>query len=72
MHHENTERHIVCPLVFGSYLPECNHTLLRAHAASLNHDEVVIHFTVMREATHRRDALVGKIVLRRSIVLHNL
>lgn len=56
----------------GSYLPECDHTLLRAHAASLDHDEVVIHFTIMREATHRGDALVCKIILRRSIVLHNL
>lgn len=61
---------------FGSlmfvYLPERDHTLLRTHAASLDHDEIVVHLTVMREAAHRRDALVCKIVFRRSVVLHDL
>lgn len=56
----------------GPCLSERDHALLRTHAASLDHDKVVVNFTVMREATHRRDALVSKIVLRRSIVLHNL
>lgn len=56
----------------GPYLPKRDHALLRTHATSLDHDEVIVNFTVMREATHGRDALVGKIILRRSIVLHNL
>lgn len=71
MHHENAERRVVRSSI-SVYLPERDHALLRTHAASLDHDEVVVHFTVMREATHRRDALIGKIVFRRGVVLHDL
>jgi len=67
-----TQNNVLSPVNVGSYLPECNHALLRTHAASLDHDEIVVNFTIMRKATHRRDTFVSKIILRRSIILYDL
>jgi len=41
-------------------------SLLRSSNASLDHDPVFIHFTIVREATNRGDALLGEIRLSRS------
>uniref|UniRef100_A0A182JAU2 Uncharacterized protein n=1 Tax=Anopheles atroparvus TaxID=41427 RepID=A0A182JAU2_ANOAO len=44
-------------------LAERDDTALGTDAATLHHDKVLVDLTVEREATHRRDRLVGKIVL---------
>lgn len=44
------------------------YTLLGARNATLEHQEVVLHDTVVREATERGDALIGSIRLGRTIV----
>lgn len=51
---------------------QSNDALLGTNAAALDHDEVIVHLTVVGEATHRGDALVGQIVLSGSVVLDDL
>ena len=53
-------------------LPEGEHPLLGTNAAALDHEETLLHFTVVREATHGVDGLVGKIVVGAGVVLHQL
>ena len=53
-------------------LPESEHSLLRTDAASLHHEETLLHLTVVRKATHRVDGLIGEIVVGTGVVLHQL
>merc|ERR1719464_326278 len=46
--------------------------LLRPDAASLDHDEVLFDFTVVRESAHGVDGLVGQVVLSAGVVLDEL
>ena len=55
-----------------NYLSQSEHTLLRSNAATLDHDEVLLDQTVVREATHGVDGLVSQIVIGGSVVLHKL
>merc|ERR550517_1903564 len=50
-------------------LAQGQYPLLGSDAASLDHDEVLLDHTVVRESTHGVDVLVGGIVLGRSVVL---
>lgn len=50
-------------------LAEGNDTLARSHAATLDHNKVVVNFAIVGEATHGCDVLCGQIVLGRSIAL---
>jgi len=53
-------------------LSKSDDSLLRAHAATQNHDKVIVDFTVMRKATQRGDCLLCQIVLSGGVVLDNL
>ena len=46
--------------------------LLGSNATSLDHDEVLLHFTVVGEATHGVDGLVSQVVVSGGIVLNQL
>ena len=46
-------------------LTDGKNTLLHTRAATLDHDKVVLHNTVVREATHRGDRLLRRVKLRR-------
>lgn len=50
-------------------LTEGDDTLLGTRDRALEHQEVILHNTVMGETTHRRDFLVRDVRLRRSIGL---
>lgn len=47
-------------------------TFLGSNTTSLQHDEVVVDFSVMWETTHGGDRLVGQIVFSGSVVLDDL
>lgn len=49
-------------------LADGQYALLGAGHATLEHQKVVLHDTVVREATERRDALVGGICLSRTVI----
>jgi len=49
-------------------LSESQNPLLRTNAATLDHEEVVVDLTIMRETTHWSDALLGQIVFGRGVV----
>lgn len=53
-------------------LAQSDDALLGANAATLDHDKVIVHLTVVGETTHGGDALVGQIVLRGGVVLDDL
>jgi len=53
-------------------LSQGDDALLGADAAALDHQEVVVDLTVVRETTHWSDCLIGDVVLGRGVVLHNL
>ena len=53
-------------------LPESEHPLLGPNTAAFHHEETLLHFAVMRKATHRVDRLVGEIVVGTGVVLHQL
>ena len=53
-------------------LPESEHPFLRTNTAALHHEETLLHFTVVRKATHGVDRLVGEIVVGTGVVLHQL
>lgn len=44
-------------------LPDGKHTLLNTGARALDHDKVVLHDTVVREATHGGNRLLGGVEL---------
>ena len=50
-------------------LAQCDHTLLGTRDGALEHYEIVLHDTIMRESTHRRDRLLGSIGFGRRVVL---
>ena len=50
-------------------LADGNNTLLGTRDGSLEHQEVVLDDTVVREATHRRNSLLRDIVLSRCVGL---
>lgn len=66
--------YIICIINRGwiNYLAKCDDALFWSHAASLEHDKVIVHFTVMRETTHWGDWFLSEIVLCRGIVLDDL
>lgn len=47
-------------------LTDRQHTLLNTRAATLDHQEVVLHNTVVRETTHWRDRLLSRVKLCRT------
>jgi len=51
---------------------EGEYSFLGSDAAALEHDEVVLDLSVVREATHRSDGFVGEIGLGSSVVLDEL
>lgn len=54
------------------YLSKGDDTLLGASNATLDHEEVVVDFTVVGETTHGCDRLLSQIVLGGGVVLDDL
>ena len=54
------------------YLAQSDDTLLGSHTATLDHDEVIVNFTIVDKTTHGGDSLVSQIVLGGGVVLDNL
>jgi len=50
-------------------LTEGENTLLGSHHGPLDHEPVLVNLTIVREASHRGDALLGQIVSGASVVL---
>ena len=50
-------------------LADGDDTLLGSRDRALEHEVVVLDDTVVREATHGRDGLLGDVVLRRGVAL---
>merc|ERR1719245_2934329 len=46
--------------------------LLRSNAATLQHDEILIHLPVVREATHGCNSLISQIIICGSVILYEL
>uniref|UniRef100_A0A2H1WYI1 SFRICE_007473 n=1 Tax=Spodoptera frugiperda TaxID=7108 RepID=A0A2H1WYI1_SPOFR len=55
-----------------THLPQSDDTLLGSHTATLDHDEVIVDFSIVGETTHGGDGLLRQVVFSRSIVLDNL
>lgn len=53
-------------------LSQGDDALLGSNAAALNHEEVIVDLSVVREATHWGDRLVSDVVFGGSVVLDNL
>jgi hypothetical protein len=53
-------------------LSQGDDALLGSNAAALDHEEVIVDFSVMRETAHWGDRLVGDVVLGGCVVLDNL
>lgn len=53
-------------------LAQSHHTLLRPNHAPFHEQEVIDHLAIVREATHRGDALVRQVILGSRIVLDDL
>lgn len=53
-------------------LSQGDDALLGTNAAALDHQEVVVDFSIEREAAHGRDRLVRDVVLGRGVVLDDL
>merc|ERR1719330_775031 len=53
-------------------LPQSKNPLLGSDTTSLQHDEVLLHLSIVREATHGCDGLVSKVVVCSSVVLDKL
>jgi len=49
-------------------LSQCENALLGPNTTSLDHDEIIVDFTVVRETSHWSDALLRQVVLGRGIV----
>ena len=50
-------------------LADGNDTLLGSRDGTLQHEVVVLHDTIVREATHGCNRLLGNVVLSRSVAL---
>merc|ERR1719495_971710 len=59
-------------LVWVSRLAQSEHPLLGSDAAALDHDEVLLHLTIVGESSHRVDGLVCQVVLCCGVVLDKL
>jgi len=53
-------------------LADVKHALPDADARTFEHDEVLLHHTVMRETSHRIDRLLRNVLLRHSVVRDEL
>merc|ERR1719430_1243065 len=53
-------------------LPESKNPLLRSNTASLQHDEVLLHLSIVREATHGCDGFISKVVVCGGVILDEL
>lgn len=53
-------------------LAQSDDALLRSNAAALDHQEIVVDLSVMRETAHGGNRLVGDVVLGRGRVLDDL
>jgi len=51
-------------------LPQCQHPLLGSNTTSLDHEEVLLHLSVVREASHGVDGLIRQIVVSLGVVFH--
>lgn len=58
--------------MWEAYLSQSDDSLFGAHTTTLDHDEVIVDFTVMGESTHGGDTLLAQIVFGRSIVPDDL
>lgn len=54
------------------YLSKSDNSLLGSHAASLDHDKVLVDLSVMREASHGSNGLVSWVIICGSVVLDDL
>lgn len=54
------------------YLPQGYNALLRTHTTTLDHDKVIVDFTIMRETTHGGYRLLRQIIFSRGIILDDL
>ena len=54
------------------HLSESDNPPLGSDAATLDHDEVLLDLSVVRESTHGVDGLVGQVVIGGGIVLDQL
>ena len=64
------QRSLLC--VSQQTLPESQHPLPGSDAAALDHDEVLLDLSVVREASHRVDGLVRNVIFSSSVILHKL
>ncbi len=55
-----------------THFAKSDDAFLGSHTATLDHDEVIVNLTIMRETTHGGDGLVSQVVLGSSVVLDNL
>lgn len=46
-----------------SHLSQSYDALLGAHTATLDHDEVIVDLSIVREASHGSDRLFGQVIL---------
>lgn len=72
---DELERHrLACPAVSlrEARLTEGKHPLLAAHGRALEHDKVLLDLTVVRETTHRGNALLGRVSLGRTVEVRRL
>lgn len=53
-------------------LSQKDDSLLGSNTSSLDHDEIVVNDTIMRESSHRSDILLSKIIEGRSIVFNSI
>lgn len=58
--------------ILDTHLPQSDDTLLGSHTATLDHDEVIVDFSIVGETTHGGDGLLRQVVFSRSIILNNL
>ena len=57
---------------FASHLSQGDDALLGSDDAALDHEEVLVDLSVVREAAHRSDGLLRQVVVGRRVVLHHL
>ena len=55
-----------------TYLSKGKDTLLRSNTTSLDHDEILLNLSVVRESSHGVDGFVGQIVFRGCVVFDQL
>lgn len=62
------QKNIIKEWNFENYLSQGENSFLRTHTASLDHHKVIVNLSIMWEATHRGDTLLGQVVLGSRIV----